>query len=109
MCRAVSNAFSKPALPAKSCHPNSHGTTMRWPLEEMGRNSARPCTMPSTMAWRIGTSAGLGRGHDAWSPGTGLVVVATVHDARTEGGAERSGVGEVRELDVGGAQRAGDV
>ncbi len=29
-----------------SSHPNSQGSSARCPLEEMGRNSARPCTTP---------------------------------------------------------------
>src|ERR1051325_11730449 len=37
-----------------SSHPSTQGTRMRWALEEMGKNSARPWTMPRTMAWWIG-------------------------------------------------------
>jgi hypothetical protein len=33
-----------------SSHPNSQGTRMRCALEEMGRNSASPCTTPRTIA-----------------------------------------------------------
>ena len=29
-----------------SSHPNSQGTNVRCALEEMGKNSARPCTTP---------------------------------------------------------------
>src|SRR5215217_3791049 len=35
-----------------SSQPRSAGTIRRWPLEEMGRNSVRPWTMPRTTAWR---------------------------------------------------------
>ena len=34
-----------------SCHPNSQGTRMRCALEEIGKNSESPWTMPRTMAW----------------------------------------------------------
>src|SRR5438067_2462622 len=37
-----------------SSHPSTQGTRMRWALEEMGKNSARPWTMPRMMAWWIG-------------------------------------------------------
>src|SRR3954467_6714163 len=37
-----------------SSQPSTQGTRMRWALEEMGKNSARPWTMPRTMAWWIG-------------------------------------------------------
>src|SRR5438067_8165298 len=37
-----------------SSHPRTQGTRMRWALEEMGKNSASPWTMPRTMAWWIG-------------------------------------------------------
>src|SRR4051812_39291229 len=59
MCRATSNAFSKsaPFLPTKSCQPNNHGTRMRWPLDETGRNSDRPWVTPRTIAWTIGTAS----------------------------------------------------
>jgi hypothetical protein len=30
--------------------PNNAGTSTRWPDEEIGTNSVRPCTAPSTMA-----------------------------------------------------------
>jgi hypothetical protein len=64
MCRATSKVFCRPAAsPVKSSQPNSHGTRIRWPLEEIGKNSVRPCTMPRTMAWRIGT----GNSRGAWS------------------------------------------
>ena len=43
--------------PSKSCQPNSQGTRMRWPDDEMGRNSVRPWTMPRTMAWMMGIGA----------------------------------------------------
>src|SRR4051794_1874462 len=109
MCRAVSKAFSKPWRPAKSCQPSSHGATIRCPLEEMGRNSASPWTMPRTMAWMIGTSARLGRGNDPCPPRAGLVVVAALHDGRAESLAERGGVGEIGYLDVGRPEGAGDV
>src|SRR5436305_996996 len=33
-----------------SCHPSSQGKRIRCALEEMGRNSESPCTMPRTMA-----------------------------------------------------------
>jgi len=32
------------------CQSNSHGTRMRWPELEIGRDSVRPCTMPGMIA-----------------------------------------------------------
>ena len=59
-CRATSNVRLKSALaaPVSSSHPNSQGTRMRCPLDEMGRNSDSPWTMPSTMACRTGMDSG---------------------------------------------------
>src|SRR5437870_3683687 len=56
-CSATSNVFSRPGV-AKSCQPNSQGTRMRCPLEEIGRNSDRPWVTPSAMAWTIGNGGG---------------------------------------------------
>src|SRR5687768_6300278 len=35
---------------AGSSQPNRTGTMMRWPLEEIGRNSVRPWTSPRTIS-----------------------------------------------------------
>ena len=35
----------------------SAGAPVRWPLDEIGRNSERPCVSPRTMACRIGTQS----------------------------------------------------
>src|SRR5215213_7013157 len=44
-----------------SFQPARAGTMIRWPDEETGRNSVRPCTIPITIAWAkvsiYGTSA----------------------------------------------------
>ena len=59
MWRLTSNAFftdSPFSIAEKSSQPNSHGTRMRCPLDEIGRNSDRPCTRPRTNAWKIGTA-----------------------------------------------------
>src|SRR5205823_6385807 len=37
-----------------SSHPSTQGTRIRWALDEIGKNSARPWTMPRTMAWWTG-------------------------------------------------------
>src|SRR3954462_4380802 len=65
MCRPTSKVFCRlEASAAKSFQPNSHGASRRCPLEEIGKNSVRPWTMPKTMAWRIGTdSSPDGRAH----------------------------------------------
>ena len=42
-------------LLAKSFQPNNQGTIMRCPLEEIGRNSESPWTMPRMTACKIGT------------------------------------------------------
>src|SRR5215216_709286 len=34
-----------------SFQPARAGTMIRWPDEETGRNSVRPCTIPITIAW----------------------------------------------------------
>ena len=34
-----------------SAQPKTWGTRMRWPDDDTGRNSVRPCTSPSTIAW----------------------------------------------------------
>jgi hypothetical protein len=57
-CSATSKVFSSEGLPAKSSQPNSHGTRIRWPDDEIGRYSASPWVMPRTMAWRIDTVRG---------------------------------------------------
>src|SRR6478609_714968 len=54
--RATANAFSADCA-SKSFQPNSHGTSSRCPLDEIGRNSDRPCTRPSTKAWKMGIGA----------------------------------------------------
>ena len=36
-----------------SSQPSMYGTRMRWPDEEIGRNSVSPCTMPMTIAWKM--------------------------------------------------------
>ena len=33
-----------------SSQPKKAGTIRRWPLEEIGRNSVSPCTIPRTIA-----------------------------------------------------------
>src|SRR5437870_5141071 len=42
-----------------SFQPKTNGTRMRCPLDEIGRNSVSPCTMPRTSAWKIFTAARL--------------------------------------------------
>ena len=39
-------------------NPNRSGTRRRWPLDEIGRNSERPCTIPRMMAWSVGKEHG---------------------------------------------------
>ena len=56
MCSATSKAFSIDGE-SKSFQSKSHGVSSRWPLDEIGRNSDRPCTMPRTMACKIGTTS----------------------------------------------------
>ena len=34
-----------------SSQPRNAGTMRRWALEETGRNSVSPCTIPRTMDW----------------------------------------------------------
>src|SRR5215211_4493389 len=93
MCSATSNAFSTD-LVSKSCQSNSHGTTIRCPDEEIGRNSVRPCTSPRMMAWIIGTglAARSGARHDARAPGPGGVEVVSDHMALAHGCEEGGGV-----------------
>src|SRR6476646_10596019 len=92
MCSATSNAFCTLSL-SKSFHPKSHGTTIRWPDDEIGRNSDRPCTRPSTMAWMMGMFGSLrrrsGAGHDAGPPWPGGIEVVTDHRTLAQGGEER--------------------
>src|SRR5262245_16301246 len=64
MWRATSKAFSVDSE-SKSSQPNSQGTSRRWPLDEMGRNSVSPWTIPRMMACEIGTrraQPAIGRG-----------------------------------------------
>src|SRR5216110_2042462 len=105
MWSAVSNAFSRPGWPVKSFHRKSQGTRIRWPLDEIGRNSDSPCVIPRTMAWTMDTggrspeSGGPCGRHDAGRPLAGRVEVVAARGAGPEGGEERSGVGEVGHLD----------
>ena len=57
MCSATSNAFCTLSL-SKSFQPNSQGTTIRWPDDEIGRNSDSPWTRPRMMAWMMGMVLG---------------------------------------------------
>ena len=50
MCSATSNVCCT-EVSSKSFHSKSQGTRMRWPLDEIGRNSVRPWTMPRMIAW----------------------------------------------------------
>src|SRR5205823_1875299 len=51
---ATSNVLFRSLKLSSSCQLKSHGTRIRWPLDEMGRNSERPWVIPSTMACRRG-------------------------------------------------------
>ena len=53
-CRATSKVLLRSLKLSSSCQLNSQGTRIRWPLDEIGKNSDRPWVMPSTMACRIG-------------------------------------------------------
>ena len=44
-----------------SFQPSRCGTMIRWPDEEIGRNSVRPCTIPMTSAWMMGSMGRLRR------------------------------------------------
>ena len=41
---------------SSSSQPRMRGSTMRCADEEIGRNSVSPCTIPMTIAWRIGST-----------------------------------------------------
>ena len=70
MWSATSKAFST-LLSSKSFQWKSHGTMIRWPDDEIGRNSVSPWTMPRMMAWMMGKGAHWrsvgGRRHATWS------------------------------------------
>ena len=53
-CSATSNVLFNESFDVSSVQPKSSGTRIRWPLDEIGRNSERPCTIPRMMAWRTG-------------------------------------------------------
>src|SRR5215213_11458551 len=111
MCSATSKAFCTLSL-SKSFQPNNQGTMIKCPDEEIGRNSDRPWTRPSTMAWRMGMGGappGSGAGHDARPPRAGGIEVVADHDPVAQRGEEGRGVGEVGHLDVGGADGIGHV
>ena len=50
MLVATSNVCLNCSSADTSSHPNSHGTMIRWPEDEIGRNSVMPWTMPRTNA-----------------------------------------------------------
>ncbi len=56
MWRATSKDSSSSGREANSVQWKSQGTIRRCPLEEMGRNSDRPWTIPRMMAWMTGMS-----------------------------------------------------
>src|SRR5439155_9263200 len=116
-CRATSKVLLRSLKLSSACQPNSHGTRIRWPLEEMGRNSDRPWVMPSTMACRTGMwgwaaasilgSGGARGGNDAGPPLAGSIVLMPHGRATSGRGQERRGVGEVGHLQIGGAHGGG--
>src|ERR1700712_5167584 len=99
MWRATSKAFCT-LLSAKSFHPKNHGTRMRWPDEEIGRNSDRPCVNPRMIACQMGKSFSDAR-HDARAPGAGAVEVVADDVGVGEGGQEVGGAVEVADLHIG--------
>src|SRR5215831_13245985 len=87
-CNATSNVLLRLGWSVSSVHSNSSGTRMRWPLDEIGRNSERPCTIPKTIAWMIGT-AGEPRGRRSPAGHQGGVLGRDQRQCHDRGGRER--------------------
>ena len=49
-CSATSNVLLSESFDVSSVHPKSSGTRIRCPLDEIGRNSDRPWTIPRMIA-----------------------------------------------------------
>ncbi len=67
-CSATSNVLFNESFDVSSVHPNSSGRMIRCPLEEMGKNSENPCTIPRMMAWSTDKCADA---TGAWRPRAG--------------------------------------
>src|SRR5690242_17115171 len=59
-CSATSNVLLSESFDVSSVHPNSSGTMIRCPLDEMGRNSDSPWKIPRMIACSTGKQRRLG-------------------------------------------------
>ena len=54
---ATSNVLLNDGLSCRYVQSNSHGVRIRWPDDETGRSSVKPCTKPSASACQSGSFA----------------------------------------------------
>ena len=114
MCSATSKAFSDARCRRSRPSRTATARGCRWPLEEIGRNSVRPWTMPRTMAWRSARRR-VGSAGPWWTARCAAARVGAGRSGGRRPAPARSvarNVGravEVGHLDVGGAEGLGHV